>query len=71
MSTITSTDQVEARLVALEKEVARLRRLVEIRAGSDDSLQGFLGLFHDDPDFAEIVRLGKEHRQSQRPETHG
>ena len=58
------------RLATVEKEVAQLKE----RVGQGSSAEGqpwylkHAGKFGDDPDFAEIVQLGKEIRQADRPD---
>jgi len=54
--------QLEQRLSDLEREVAALRREVRpLRPLA--SVQDTFGMFADDPDFDEIVRLGREYRE--------
>jgi hypothetical protein len=52
-------------LETLEAEVAELKR--QNAATKDDWMSVVAGSFKDDPDFAEIVRLGREIRQADRP----
>ena len=63
--------QLEQRLAALEHEVAELRESIASRALKSGWLERLTGSFKDDPEFEEIVRLGEQYRQSQRPESHG
>jgi hypothetical protein len=54
--------QLEQRLIELEREVAELRR--ELRPLRPlGSVEGTFGMFADDPEFDEIVELGREFRQ--------
>ena len=53
------------RLEKLEAEVAELKR--QSAAKSNDWFSVVAGSFKDDPEFAEIVRLGREIRQADRP----
>ena len=55
---------VEQRLEKLETEVAELKRQKDAKA---DWLSVVAGSFKDDPEFAEIVRLGQEIRRADRP----
>ncbi len=61
------TPTVEQRLEKLEADVAELRRQ---SAGekNKDWLSQVAGSFRNDPDFAEIVKLGREIREADRPQ---
>lgn len=67
MSQTTTTTTIEERVKTLEGEVAELKR----RLGKPETMRQWLqrvsGRFKDDPAFAEIVRLGREFRQADRP----
>jgi hypothetical protein len=57
--------QVEKKLAALERKVERLQRQSNANGGKwwiDDA-----GRFSNDPVFEEIVRLGRQYRESLRP----
>ena len=55
-------EQLEQRLGALEREVADLRSdMRPLRPFRDE--REIFGLFADDADFDEIIRLGREYRQ--------
>jgi hypothetical protein len=59
---------LEKRVQALEEAVACLRN--ELRGGVDPRRAWWretVGRFKDDPVFEEIVRLGKQYRESLRP----
>jgi len=64
---------LEARVAALEVEVARLRaRLEASEPPKDEGLskpwwRKIAGTFEGDPYFAEAMRLGREYRESLRP----
>lgn len=58
--------QIEARLAALEAEVARLKA----RQGEDGKRtwwKSWVGAFRDDPHYEEAMRLGRQYRESLRP----
>jgi hypothetical protein len=58
---VMTLQQLEQRLIDLEREVTQLRR----EAGSLRPLRNVsesFGMFADDPEFDEIVRLGREYR---------
>jgi hypothetical protein len=59
---------VEERLAKVEKELEELKA----KAGNQSTKQGWLkkieGSFQDDPDFLEIVKLGKEARDAEKPQ---
>jgi len=61
---MSDKQEIEKRLAEVEKEVADLKQLL-ISAGDDKSwIERITGTFKDDPDFYEIVRLGREFRKS-------
>lgn len=54
--------QLEQRVIELERQVAKLRQeLKPLRPMP--SVEDTFGMFADDPDFDEIVRLGREYRE--------
>ncbi len=54
--------QLEQRLIDLERQVADLQREVRpLRPLAN--VKDTFGLFADDPDFDEVVRLGQEYRE--------
>ena len=58
---------------SIESRLARVKREVEVlkaRVPGDKSnwIAEITGVFKDDPDFDEIVRLGKEMRVAEEPE---
>ncbi len=69
-----TTQNVEDRLSALEKEVRQLRLQVAQEQGAasgrtaPDFLDRFAGIFADDPTFDASVRLGREWRNADRPQ---
>lgn len=59
---------LESRVANLESEVAQLRAQTNSNGvSSEDWVDQIYGLFADYPDFDEVVRLGKEYRESLRP----
>jgi Protein of unknown function (DUF1192) len=65
---MATVKELADRVAALEAEVARLKAKVEApdRSG-EDWLDKVSGVFADDPDYLEIVRLGRKWRESFRP----
>jgi len=60
--------EIKSRMEALEDAVAELRR--QLNGGRDARRPWWrldAGRFHDDPAFEQIVRLGREYRESLRP----
>lgn len=67
---IMATVKLADRLAALEAEVARLKAKVEGAAKSSDPwLDKIWGAFANDPIYEEAMRLGREYRESQRPQS--
>lgn len=56
---------LEERVAVLEKKFSEFERLLRPQARKKDWLRTF-GMFADDPGFEELVRLGREYRESQR-----
>jgi hypothetical protein len=57
------------RLSAVEKEVAVLRQSLQSTSGNDQPWYlKHAGRFKDDPEFEEVVRLGREIREGDRPD---
>lgn len=59
--------ELEARVKTLEKAVAELQQQVQKPAKSGRWWRDCAGWFANDPEFDEMVRLGKEYRDSLRP----
>jgi len=55
---------VEERLTALEKELRELKQQVSLQKDQRSWIEKIAGTFKDDPDFDEIVRLGREFRKA-------
>jgi archaellum component FlaC len=63
-------EQLEERLGELERQVAALKREINpLRPLAN--VQDTFGMFAGDPDFDEIVRLGREYRQQVNSEDNG
>jgi hypothetical protein len=60
------SDTIESRLARVERELAVLKAKTD--SGSTDWIAKVTGSFRDDPDFAEILKLGKEMRDAEPPE---
>lgn len=58
---------IEQRLSALEKEVADLKTRLQTTNGAGYWLVRVAGSMKDYPEFAEVIRLGREIRQADRP----
>lgn len=56
---------LEQRVSAVEKAVLELQSTVRKRVGSKGWLKRLYGIFDDRPEFAEVVRLGREFRDAQ------
>jgi len=57
---------LEKRLATLEREFEEFKRRL---GASPKTWRETFGMFADDPEFDEIVRLGKDYRKKQRPRT--
>ena len=55
---------VEERLTALEQELRELKQQVTVQKDQQSWIERIAGTFKDDPDFEEIVRLGREFRKA-------
>lgn len=65
---MASAASVEERLVALEREVARLRCKVEGQEQGERAWwKQIAGTFENDPYYAEAMKLGRQYRESLRP----
>lgn len=61
------SETIEARLARVERELAILKAKVPVV--KSNWIAEITGSFKHDPDFEEIVRLGKELRDMELPET--
>ena len=55
---------VEDRLTAVEHQLADLKRRLPSQTDGKSWVERIAGTFKDDPDFDQIVRLGREFRKS-------
>jgi hypothetical protein len=58
---------IESRLESLEREMVELRRRLNRAADSGNWLQKIIGSQEADPDFAEVLELGRQARIADRP----
>jgi hypothetical protein len=58
----------EERLTNLEEEVAQIKQLLQEQHKPQNWLDRVLGSMKDYPEFEEVIRLGREFRQSYRPD---
>jgi len=65
MGEMNMSETIEARLAKVERELAVLK--AKLPRDKSNWIAEITGSFKDDPDFDEIVRLGKEFRQADRP----
>jgi len=63
-----SMASVEERLAKVEKEIEELKTKAENQSSKQGWLKKIEGSFHDDPDFLEIVKHGKEARDAEKPQ---
>jgi len=63
------SDTVEQRLSRLEKEFAQLKSQSANAGERSGWISDVTGSFQDDPEFDEILRLGREIREAERSET--
>jgi hypothetical protein len=65
---MSQTESIEERLDNLERDVADLKRRVGEGETKKNWVERITGSFENDPDFAEILRLGQEIRRADRPD---
>ena len=58
------SEMLEQRVEQLEKKVAELSAR-PVRSNGKKNWRRTIGVFHNDPDFEEAVRLGREYREQQ------
>ena len=61
-------ETIEVRLAKVERELAILKAKTSENGTKANWIEKITGSFKDDPDFKEIVRLGKEMRDAELPE---
>ena len=59
---------LEQRVAVLERDLAELRQRISSSDGKKNWIEKITGTFENDPDFAEILRLGQEIRRADRPD---
>lgn len=64
---MSGSSTVEQRLEQVEKEVADLKSHIKNLRRAPNWIDAITGTFKDDPEFDEILRLGKEIRDADRP----
>jgi hypothetical protein len=64
---MSETATVEQRLVEVEREVADLKSEIGRLRSKPNWIDQISGSFRDDPEFDEILRLGREIREADRP----
>jgi len=62
-----SSTRLEKRVTALEKELARLKNRMKGAGASEPWWQQIAGTFEQDPAYEKARKLGRQYRQSQRP----
>ncbi len=61
-------ENLEARLSALEREMAQIKRSLRNKSGSAEPWwERIAGVFEDDPVFEQAMKLGRQYRESLRP----
>jgi hypothetical protein len=64
---MSQSSTVEERLAQVERELAELKSRVRTMQPKSQWIDAITGTFKDDPEFDEILRLGKEIRDANRP----
>ncbi len=62
---------IDARLLALEREVAEIKRLLRSKTGLAEPWWERIGAFEDAPVFEQAIKLGRRYRESLRPRSAG
>jgi hypothetical protein len=64
---MSQASTIEQRLAQVEKELAELKQQVQGQNAKKNWIDSVTGSFKDDPEFDEILRLGKEIRDADKP----
>jgi hypothetical protein len=59
---------IEQRLENVERELAALKGEIKALKPDPNWISAICGTFKDDPEFDEVLRLGREIRDAERPE---
>ena len=65
---MSQASTVERRLAHVEKDITDLKLEFNRLTSKRNWIDGIVGSFKDDPEFKEILRLGREIRQADRPD---
>ena len=57
---------IEKRVAVLERDLAELKRRVASSESGNNWIEAITGSMKDYPEFAEVLRLGREYRRSQK-----
>ena len=60
---------IEQRLAHVESDLARLKSQLAVLGSKDNWIDQITGSFNADPEFDEILRLGRQIRAADRPDT--
>jgi hypothetical protein len=64
---VTTEQMLENRLEAVENAVAEIKRQLAATPPAPNWLERMAGSFKDEPAFEEVIRLGREFREADRP----
>ena len=64
---MSQTPTLEQRISHVEKDLAQLKSQVERLGAKENWIDRITGSFKNDPEFDEILRLGREIRRADRP----
>lgn len=67
---MSSSPTIESRLESLEREMAELRRRLPV-GPSENWLEKIAGSQEGEPDFEEVLELGRKARRADRPADNG
>jgi hypothetical protein len=66
---VSQAISIEQRVDALEHQVTELRRQLSQQLSPDDRFRRLSGSLADQPEFDEVLRLGRRIREADRPDT--